>query len=115
MRRYAERPRSAEFDRCSILFRGGQLAGSVELWCRVLWWTVVAGPLLRVELVFGETQEEQLSGIRWNGVACRVAVIVCAERSSEVLRSKLLFSFDKSYSHCELKLPHNLDLQTQCE
>ena len=46
--------------------------------------TVVAGPLLHVEPVFGETQEEQLSGIRWNVVACRVAVILwVAERSSE--------------------------------
>ena len=30
---------------------------------RVLWWTVVAGPLLRVEPVFGETQEET---VVWN-------------------------------------------------
>ena len=41
---------------------------------------------MRMEPLFGATQE-QLSGIRWNVVACRVAVIVCvAERSSEVLR-----------------------------
>ena len=46
MRRYAELRGGAEFDRCSILLCGGQLAGSAELWCRVL---LVAGPLLRVE------------------------------------------------------------------
>ena len=39
-----------------------RLAGRAQLWCRVLWWPVVAGPLLLVELVCGETQEEQLSG-----------------------------------------------------
>ena len=91
MRRYAERSESAEFDRCSILLCGGQLVGSAEPWCRVLWWTVVAGPLLRVEPVFGETHEEQLSGIRWNEVACRVAVIVCCRtkfRSSEEERCR---------------------------
>ena len=53
-----------------VLLRGGQLARRADLWCRVLQWTVVAGPLLRAEPVFGEAQEEQLSGIRWNGVAC---------------------------------------------
>ena len=73
MRRYAELLGEAEFDRCSIPF---------------VWWT---GPLLRVEPVFGETQEEQLSGIRWNGVACRVAVIVCCRakfRGSEEERCR---------------------------
>ena len=40
------------------------------MWCCVLWETVVAGPLVRVEIVFGETQEEHLSGIRWNVVTC---------------------------------------------
>ena len=106
-----------------FLLCAGQLAGWAELWCGVLWWTVVAGPLLRVEPVFGETQEEQLSGIRWNGVACRVAVTMCCRtkfRSSEEEQrqwrwSKLLHSFNKSHSHWELKLPQNLDFQTQCE
>ena len=54
---------------------GGQLAVGAQLWCRVLWWTVVVGPLVRVELVFGETQEEHLSGIRWNVVTCRIAEV----------------------------------------
>ena len=56
---------------------------------------MVAGLLLRVDAVFGETQEEQLSEIRWNGVAygvaCRVAVIVCCRtkfRSSEEERCR---------------------------
>ena len=38
----------------------------------VLWWTVVAGPLVRV---VGETQEEHLPGIRWNVVTCRIAEV----------------------------------------
>ena len=46
-----------------LLCCGGQLARRAQLWCRVLWWTVVAGRLLLVELVCGETQEEQLSGV----------------------------------------------------
>ena len=58
----------------SLLCRG-QLAGRAQLCCRVLWWIVVAGPLLRVELVFGETQEEHLSGIRWNVVITRIAEV----------------------------------------
>ena len=61
---------------CGVAFSGG---------------LVVAGPLLRVEPVFGETQEEQLSGIRWNGVAGRVAVIACCRtkfRSSEEERCR---------------------------
>ena len=40
-----------------FLLCGGQLAG--ELSCGVLWWTVVAGPLVRVEPVFGETDESE--------------------------------------------------------
>ena len=40
-------------------FCGGQLVGRAPLWCRVLWWTVVAGPLLRVELVFGERRRSR--------------------------------------------------------
>ena len=49
MRRYAERPGIAEFDCCSILLCGGQLASSAELRRRVLWWTVFAGSWLLVE------------------------------------------------------------------
>ena len=58
-----------------FLLCGGQLAGRAQLWCRVLWLTVVVGPLVRVEPVFGETQEEHLSGIRWNVVTCRIAEV----------------------------------------
>ena len=42
---------------------GGQLAERAQLWCRVLWWTVVIGLSLLVELGCGERQEEQLSGV----------------------------------------------------
>ena len=69
VRRYALLLYGAEFDCCSIPFVcscGVAFSGGV-----------VAGPLLRVERVFGETQEEKWSGIRWCVVACRVAVIVC--------------------------------------
>ena len=45
------------------LCRGGQLAGRAQLWCRALWWTVVAGLLLLVEPVCCDTQEEQVSGV----------------------------------------------------
>ena len=77
----------AEFNRCAIPFC------VVGCWPGVLSCGVVfpGGPLLRVEPVFGETQEEQLSGIRWNVVACRVAVIVCCRtkfRSSEEERCR---------------------------
>ena len=58
-----------------FLLCGGQLARRAQLWCCVLWWTVVAGPLVRVELVFCETQEEDSSGIRWNAVICRIAEV----------------------------------------
>ena len=60
---------------CGVAFSGG-------LWLL---------DLCRVEPVFGETQEEQLSGIRWNVVACRVAVIACCRtkfRSSEEERCR---------------------------
>ena len=88
MRRYAELLGGAEFNCCSIPF-AWWTAGRGELSCGVVFsggpWLL--DPSLRVESVFVETQEEQLSGIRWNVVACRVALIVCnAERSSEVLR-----------------------------
>ena len=83
MRRHAELGGGAEFDRCSILVCGGHLARRAQLWCRVLWWTVVAGPLVRVETVFGETQEEQFSGIRWNGVTSRIAAIEWEHLSEE--------------------------------
>ena len=43
---------------CGVVFSGGP-------------WLL--DPLVRVELVFGETQEEHLSGIRWNVVTCRIA------------------------------------------
>ena len=46
-----------------LLCGGGQLAGRAQLWSRVLWWTLVAGLLLFVEPVCGETQEEQLSKV----------------------------------------------------
>ena len=49
----------ARFSLCG----GGQLTGRAQLWCRVLWWIVVSGSLFFVELVCGETQEEQLSGV----------------------------------------------------
>ena len=40
---------------------GGQLVGRAQLWCRVHWCIVVVGFLLFVELVCGETQEDQFS------------------------------------------------------
>ena len=41
---------------------GGQLTVGAQLWCRVLWWTLFAGPWLRVGLACGETQDEHV----WN-------------------------------------------------
>ena len=57
------------------LLCGGQLARRAQLWCRVLWWTMVAGHLVCVEPVFGETQEEHLSEMCWNVVTCRIAEV----------------------------------------
>ena len=58
-----------------------------QLWCRVLWWTLLAGSRRLVEPACSETQEEQLLGvlcgnvsdleIRWNVLTGRVATIVC--------------------------------------
>ena len=66
------------------------------------WWTVVAGPLLRLEPVFGEMQEEQFSGIRWNVVTRRIAAIEWEPLSEEERCrrqwNKLSHSFNKSYS-----------------
>ena len=65
-------------DRCSIrCLCGGQLAVGAQLWCRALWWTLFAGSWWLVELAFGETQEERLSGVRCNVLTYRVAVIAC--------------------------------------
>ena len=77
MRRYTELLGGVELDRCSILSVCSS-AGRAQLWCRVL---LVAGPLLLMEPDFGVTQEEQLSGIRWNVVACRIAKTVCVLRN----------------------------------
>ena len=54
---------------------GRQLARSAQLWCRVHWRSAVAGLWVRVEPVFGETQEEHLSVFRWNEVTCRIAEV----------------------------------------
>ena len=61
--------RGAQSDRCSIsTFRGGgRLAKGLS--CEDVWWTgKFAGPLLRVDLACGETQEEHLRNLglrRW--------------------------------------------------
>ena len=34
-----------------------------QLWCRALWWTLFAGPLVAGSIACGETQEEQLLGV----------------------------------------------------
>ena len=85
MRRYAELLGEAEFDRCSILFVWWWTAGwesSSVVSCSLVdpgcWTFFACGTCVR------GTQEEQLSGIRWNVVACRIAVTVCtAELRSE--------------------------------
>ena len=46
-----------------LLCGDGQLAGRAQLWCRVLWWIVDAGPSFFVVPVCGETQEKQLSEV----------------------------------------------------
>ena len=46
-----------------FLCGGGLLAGRAQSWCRGLWWIVVAGLLLFVEFVCGETQEDQFSKV----------------------------------------------------
>ena len=47
-----------------------------ELGCGVVFSDgLVAGPLVRVKPVFGETQEERSSAIRWNLVTCRIAEV----------------------------------------
>ena len=37
-----------------------------QLWCRALWWTLFAGPLIAGSVACGETQEGQLGVSRDN-------------------------------------------------
>ena len=76
---------------------GGQLAVGAQLCCRVLWWTLSAGPWLLDEFVCGETQDEHLRNLILTSTDVDDDGPSCDAASAE------------------LEWQNNLDLPMQCE
>ena len=52
------RPGSAGIVARSVVECGGQLAVGAQLWCRALWWTLFAGPLVACRACVTQLQLE---------------------------------------------------------
>ena len=68
---------------------------------------------MRVEPVFGETQEEHLSGFRWNEVTCRIAEVEWPGMSMTL--EQVVTQLQQEVFNLLAQLQQKLDLLMQCE